>query len=281
MAGEVIAVGEDVKAWKAGDRVSSNFAPDHLSGVSSPTAISDAPGGGSDGMLTQYRIFKEHVCPKIVAIPDHLSFEEASTLPCAAVTAYNALMGPVPVKAGDTVLIQGTGGVSIFALQFAVASEATVILTSSSDKKLEVGKKLGAKYTINYRTTPDWEKEVLKITNGLGVDYTIKMGGPGTFMQSIEATRYGGWIPMVGILALGSDPKNASIIHMALMKELTLRGLLAGPLDMFKNMLRLMTANPEVTRPVIDKVFAFEDSIKAFEYLESQAHVGKVVIKID
>ncbi|KAL0064884.1 hypothetical protein AAF712_008137 [Marasmius tenuissimus] len=159
MAAEVIAIGEEVKSWKPGDRVSSNFAPDHLPGPAWPTAISDAPGGGCNGMLTEYRVFREHISTlSLVKIPDHLSFEEASTLPCAAVTAYNALMGPVPVKAGDTVLVQGTGGVSIFTLQFAVASGATVILTSSSDKKLEIGRKLGAKYTINYKTTPDWEK---------------------------------------------------------------------------------------------------------------------------
>ncbi|KAJ8072954.1 hypothetical protein PM082_019817 [Marasmius tenuissimus] len=267
MAGEVIAIGEEVKSWKPGDRVSSNFAPDHLPGPAWPTAISDAPGGGCNGMLTAYRVFREHI--------------KASTLPCAAVTAYNALMGPVPVKAGDTVLVQGTGGVSIFTLQFAVASGATVILTSSSDKKLEIGRKLGAKYTINYKTTPDWEKEVLGITNGVGVDYTIEMEGPGTMIKSIEATKYAGWISMVGVLSMHSEPsQNGSIVAAAIMREITLRGLLAGPLDLFKRMLRLMTANPEITRPLIDRVFSFEEIIKAFEYLESQAHVGKVVIKV-
>ncbi|KAF9256208.1 alcohol dehydrogenase superfamily protein [Marasmius fiardii PR-910] len=278
MSGEVVAVGEDVKDRKVKDRVSSVFAPDHLSGVvPSPTAIFDAPGGGCNGMLTQYRIFKDH---SLVAIPDHLSFEEASTLPCAAVTAYNALMGPTPVKAGDTVLIQGTGGVSIFALQFAVASGATVILTSSSDEKLEIGKKLGAKYTINYKTNPDWDKEVLRITHGLGVDYTLEMGGPGTFLKSIGSTKYAGLIAMVGVLDLNSEANNASIIYMAMIKELTLRGLLAGSRELFRSMLRLMTAHPETTRPVIDKVFEFKDSIEAFGYLESQRHVGKVVIRV-
>lgn len=134
-------------------------------------------------------------------IPEHLSYEEASTLPCAALTAYNALLGLVPLKGGDVVLVQGTGGVSVFGLQFAVASGATVIATSSSDKKLEVAKTLGAKHLINYKTTPDWDKEVMKITNGRGVDHIIEVGGPGTIMKSLNAVRYGGCIHVIGFVA--------------------------------------------------------------------------------
>ena len=136
----------------------------------------------------------------LVRIPEHLSYEEASTLPCAALTAYNALMGPNPLKGGDTVLVQGTGGVSIFGLQLAVASGATVIATSSSDKKLEIAKKLGAAHVINYKTTPDWDKEVLKLTGGRGVDHVVEVGGPGTLLKSVNALRYGGSINVIGVV---------------------------------------------------------------------------------
>ena len=137
----------------------------------------------------------------LVHIPEHLSYEEASTLPCAAVTAYNALLGPNPLKGGDVVLVQGTGGVSIFGLQLAVASGATVIATSSSDKKLEIAKKLGATHVINYKTTPDWDQEVLKLTGGRGVDHIIEVGGPGTIMKSMNAIRYGGSVHVIGFVA--------------------------------------------------------------------------------
>ena len=137
----------------------------------------------------------------LVRIPEHLSYEEASTLPCAALTAYNGLMGGVPLKGGDIVLVQGTGGVSIFGLQLAVASGATVITTSSSDKKLEIAKKLGAAHVINYKETPDWDKEVLRLTGGRGVDHVVEVGGPGTIMKSVNATRYGGQIHGMGIVA--------------------------------------------------------------------------------
>ncbi|KAF9256863.1 GroES-like protein, partial [Marasmius fiardii PR-910] len=176
MAGEVLAVGGDITDWKIGDRVCANFCPEHLCGdLTEKSRDSQLGSGEVDGVLTKYKIFKEH---SLVAIPEHLSYEEASTLPCAAVTAYNALIAPVPVKAGDTVLVLGTGGVSIFALQFAVVSGATVIVTSSSDDKLELAKKLGAHHLINYKRTPDWDQEVLKITDNRGVDYTLEVGGP-------------------------------------------------------------------------------------------------------
>ncbi|KAK7018012.1 hypothetical protein VNI00_018438 [Paramarasmius palmivorus] len=279
MAGEVLAVGEQVTQWTVGDRVCANFSLKHLYGDPSPASVSTALGGGVDGVLTQYKVFHETA---LVAIPDHLSYEEASTLPCAALTAYNALSGPVPVKGGDIVLVQGTGGVSIFALQFAVALGATVILTSSSDDKLALGRLYGAKYTINYKSTPDWEKKVMKITEGRGVDHTVEVGGPGTFGKSLEVTRIGGWIHAIGVL----DPKEnanltvANVVLSTIVKGLNIRGILVGSVELFKEMNRLITSRPDVTRPVIDKVFSFEDTIKAYEYLESQAHVGKVVIKV-
>ncbi|KAF9256210.1 NAD-P-binding protein [Marasmius fiardii PR-910] len=279
MAGEVVAVGEDVSNWKTGDRVCANFSPEHIHGDPTEKSRASVLGAGEvDGVLTQYKIFKEY---SLIAIPKHLSYEEASTLPCAAVTAYNALMTPVPVKAGDTVLVQGTGGVSIFALQFAVASGATVIATSSSDDKLEVAKKLGAHHVINYKKTPDWDKEVLKLTNNRGVDYTIEVGGPGTLQKSFVATRISGFISIIGALAVKeSNDSGSGIFISAIFKNLNLRGILVGSVESFQQMNRLISAHPETTRPVIDKVFDFTEATKALEHLESQQHVGKIVIKV-
>ncbi|KAJ7710443.1 hypothetical protein B0H17DRAFT_1027076 [Mycena rosella] len=202
MAGEVIAVGADVTQWKVGDRVSANFMLDKLHDELTPEIAATALGGASHGVLTEFRTFPAH---SLVEIPEHLSYEEAATLPCAAVTAYNALMsGFSPMKAGDTILVQGTGGVSIFALQFAVASGATVISLSSSDEKLKTAKKLGAKHVINYKTTPEWDAGVLKITNGSGVDRVIEVVGNATLKRSIAATKMNGSIDIIG--ALGGAP---------------------------------------------------------------------------
>jgi len=273
MAGEIIAVGEDVKGWKVGDRVSSNFMVDHLFGDMTDEILPTALGGPIDGVLTEYKILPAHA---LVSIPSHMSYEEASTLPCAAVTAYNALMGPVPLKGGDTVLIEGTGGVSIFGLQIAVASGATVIATSSSDRKLEIAKKLGATHLINYKQTPDWEKEVMKITNGKGVDHVVEVGGAGTLMKAVRSTRYAGWVHIIGFLAGGGD--TSTLPGEVLGKAAMVRGILIGSRTQFEAMNRLFTVNG--VKPVVDKVFGFEDVRAAYEYLESQQHVGKVVIKV-
>ncbi|KAJ8072953.1 hypothetical protein PM082_019816 [Marasmius tenuissimus] len=291
MAGEVVAVGNEVTEWKTGDRVCVGFMPEYLHGGVTVKSTKSALGVGEvDGVLTQYKNFKEYVSPNrfraredsLVAIPEHLSYEEGATLPCAAVTAYNALSSSVPVKAGDTVLVLGTGGVSIFAIQFAVASGATVIVTSSSDDKLAVAKKLGAHHFINYLKTPEWHTEVLRITNGRGVDHTVEVGGPATLAKSLQATRLSGFVAIIR----ARDTKESSSVAASVMlsamlvRQLNLKGLQVGSVDSFKNMNRLIASRPEITRPVIDKVFAFEDSAKAFEHLESQKHIGKVVIKM-
>ncbi|KAH6912124.1 alcohol dehydrogenase superfamily protein [Coprinopsis sp. MPI-PUGE-AT-0042] len=276
MAGEVIAVGKDVTDWKIGDRVCSNFCHGHLYGDPTEATIKTSLGGPCPGVLTQYRSFPAHA---LVHIPKHLSYEEASTLPCAALTAYNALAGPVPVKAGDYVLVLGTGGVSIFGLQLAVASGATVIATSSSDEKLKIAKKLGAKHLINYNTTVDWDKEVLRITNGRGVDHIIEVGGAATLPKSVNSVRIGGYIHLIGFIAQGSD-NSMNYVLQTISRSINLRGVYIGPVDKFLDMNRLIEAHPEETRPVIDKVFAFDDAIKAWEHLESQKHVGKVVIQV-
>ncbi|KAF7349034.1 Alcohol dehydrogenase superfamily protein [Mycena venus] len=278
MAGEVIAVGEDVKQWKAGDRVCANFFLDKLNDVQTPETDESALGGATQGVLTEYRSFPAH---SLVAIPPHLTYEEASTLPCAAVTAYNALLsGYEPLKAGDTVLIQGTGGVSIFALQFAVASGATVIATSSSDEKLKVTKDLGAAHVINYKTTPDWDREALKLTGGVGVDRVIEVAGNATLGRSINSVRLGGSIDIIGVIGGPSDAGPVDIVIPTIFRSLKIRGLYVGSVPQFHDMNKLITANPKTTRPVIDRVFPFEEAKAAFSYLSSQAHVGKVVIKL-
>ncbi|KAJ7166962.1 hypothetical protein C8R46DRAFT_268148 [Mycena filopes] len=274
-AGEVLAVGSDVTGWKASDRVCANFIIDKVH--------NDAPnnlalGGAVHGVLTQYRSFPADA---LVAIPEHLSYEEASTLPCAGLTAYNALLsGYEPLKAGDTVLVQGTGGVSIFALQFAVASGATVILISSDEEKLKVATKLGAKHVINYKTNPKWDEEALKLTNGRGVDRVIEVAGNSTLQRSIASVRKGGSIDIIGALGGRTDITPVDIVVPSISKQLKIRGVYTGSVVQFNNMNRLMAANAEATRPVIDKVFAFEEAKAAYRHLESQAHVGKVVIKL-
>jgi len=271
-----VKLGTDVTGWKVGDRVCANFATDHLYGDTTPEILPTALGGPIHGVLTEYRTFPAH---SLVSIPKHFSYEEASTLPCAAVTAYNALHGAVPVKAGDYVLVLGTGGVSIFGLQFAVASGATVIATSSSDEKLKVASKLGAKHVVNYRSSPNWEEEVLKITKGRGVDHVIEIGGAGSLPKSIQSTRLGGQIHLIGFLSKDKTDA-ATIARSVLRRAAILRGILIGSVAQFNDMNRLIAANPDVTRPFIDKVFPFEAAKDAYYYLASQAHVGKVVIKV-
>ncbi|KXN92324.1 hypothetical protein AN958_08556 [Leucoagaricus sp. SymC.cos] len=275
MAGEVIALGEGVLDWEVGDRVCANFCTEHLYGDVNHAILQTALGGTSHGVLTQYRTFPSH---SLVRIPEHFSYSEASTLPCAALTAYNALFGPVPVKAGDYVLVLGTGGVSIWGLQFARASGATVIATSSSDKKLEVAARLGAQHLINYNKTPNWDEEVLKITKGAGVDHVIEVGGSGTIARSMNSVRPAGFLHIIGYIS--KDMSSTDIISRTISKAIVLRGILIGSVAQFRDMIRLIVANPEETKPAIDKVFTFDQVVDAYAYLESQQHVGKVVIKV-
>ncbi|KAF9820798.1 hypothetical protein IEO21_01241 [Rhodonia placenta] len=273
MAGEILAVGDEVKGWSVGDRVCANFAVDHIFGDVTEEIKLTGLGAPIDGVLTEYKLLPAH---SLVRVPEHLSYEEASTLPCAAVTAYNALMGPNPLKGGDYVLVQGTGGVSIFGLQLAVASGATVIATSSSDSKLEIAKQLGAKHLINYKKTPDWGKEVLKITGGRGVDHIIEVGGPGTITQSVQCIRYAGSVHVIGFVAGAGDV--SQLPFQVLGKAVILRGILIGSRTQFEDMNKLIAASG--LKPVVDKVFPFEETRAAYEYLDSQKHVGKVVIKV-
>ncbi|EIW56497.1 GroES-like protein [Trametes versicolor FP-101664 SS1] len=270
LAGEIVALGTEVTGWSTGDRVSSNFATGHVFGDVTEEAKATALGAPIDGVLSEYKVLPAHA---LVRIPEHLSYEEASTLPCAGVTAYNALLaGPNPLKGGDVVLVQGTGGVSIFGLQFAVASGATVIATSSSDEKLKLAKSLGATYTINYKTTPNWADE----TSGRGVDHILEIGGAGTIMQSVTAIRNGGTVSIIGFVAGQGDVSMLPLLVLG--KAAIVRGILVGSREQFEKMNRLISANH--LKPIVDKVFAFEDLRMAYEYQGSQQHVGKVVIKV-
>ncbi|KAF7977778.1 hypothetical protein HWV62_2667 [Athelia sp. TMB] len=272
-AGEIIALGDDVRAWKIGDRVCMNVYPTHKFGQADAKVLATALGGLDDGVLIEYMTFPE---AGLIRIPEHLSYEEASTLGGAGLTAYIALMGPVPLKGGDTVLVLGTGGVSIFALQFAVASGATVIVTSSSDDKLAIAKKLGAHHLVNYNKNPDWDKEVLKITEGRGANHIIEVGGQGTLAKSFQSVSYGGWIHSIGFLAEGGEPLNAG--NATIFKGCMLRGIIGLSVSQFEDMNRLVSAAQ--IHPVVDKVFSFAKTKEALEYLASQQFVGKVVVKV-
>ncbi|EIN05165.1 NAD(P)-binding protein [Punctularia strigosozonata HHB-11173 SS5] len=273
-AGEIIAVGDSVTAWKKGDRVMPNFSIDHLFGLA-PTPESKATGLGApiDGVLTEYRVFPAY---SLIRVPPNLSYEEASCLPCAGLTAYNALFGPSPLRAGDSVLVQGTGGVSVFGLQIARAAGATVIATSSSDDKLVKAKQLGATHVINYKKVPNWEDEVLRITNGEGVDYVVEVGGVGTLPKSVKAVKMGGVVSLIGFVTSSGDVSSLPI--NVITKAFMLRGILIGSVEQFQQFVRLVEAND--LHPVINKVFDFEHAREAYEYLKSQQHVGKVVIKV-
>ncbi|MHB0706931.1 zinc-dependent alcohol dehydrogenase family protein [Roseomonas mucosa] len=268
-AGEVAAVGPDVTRVKEGDRVAGIFMQGWIAGPPDESYRATALGGSIDGVLAEYVLFEEE---GLVHLPEHLSFEEGACLPCAGVTAWNALTALRPVGPEQTVLLLGTGGVSIFALQFAHAAGARVIVTSSSDEKLARAKELGAAEGVNYRTHPDWEKEVWALTGKRGVDHVVEVGGAGTLPKSIAATRVGGAVHLIGVLTGGQiDPLPV------MQKAIDLRGVFVGSREMFEAMNRAVAFHR--IQPVIDRVFPFEEAQAAYRHLESQAHLGKVVIR--
>jgi NADPH:quinone reductase-like Zn-dependent oxidoreductase len=269
-AGEVLAVGPGVTGFAPGDRVAGCFFADWLDGPCSAEAMATARGGEIDGLLAE-----EANVPatSVVKIPDHLSYAEAATLPCAALTAWRALVDVGRLKAGDTVLLLGTGGVSIFALQFASLMGARAIVTSSSDAKLARARDLGAWQTVNYRSTLDWEKQVLEMTGGRGVDVTVEVGGAGTLEKSIAATRVAGTIGMIGVLTGGQI--NPALV---MRKSITLQGIYVGPRRAFQDMNRAIAAAE--LRPVIDRTFAFEEAPEAYRAMKAAGHFGKLVVEI-
>jgi NADPH:quinone reductase-like Zn-dependent oxidoreductase len=271
-AGEVASVGAAVTAWKPGDRAMIPFMPGWLEGELDEVKAESALGGAVDGVLSEFISVR---AAALLPMPEHLSFEEAATLPCAAVTAWNGLFVSGNLQPGQTLLLQGTGGVSLFGLQFAKAAGARIVLISSSDEKLERARALGADETINYRAEPDWEKQVLALTGGRGADLTLEVGGVGTLSKSLRATRYGGHISLIGVLSgITGDVQIAHILH----KAITLRGIYVGSRAMFAAMSRMISQHR--LKPVIDRVFPFESAPEALRHLESARHFGKIVMII-
>lgn len=271
-SGEVVAVGTDVKKWKVGARVCPIFMQGWLEGPLSIDKRRTTLGAGDlDGVLREYGAFDED---GLVEVPRHLSFEEAATLPCAAVTAWNALVVSGKLKAGDMVLTLGTGGVSIFALQFAKMHGSRVIVTSSSDLKLEKAKDLGADEVINYRKNPEWDREVLRLTNKIGVDHVVEVGGAGTLSKSLNSVRIGGHMAMIGVLAGAGEFEPRSI----LMKAVRMQGILVGSRRTFEEMNYAIEGNR--LKPVIDKIFSFKEAPEALKYMENGSHFGKIVIRL-
>ncbi|HEX4137544.1 MAG TPA: NAD(P)-dependent alcohol dehydrogenase [Bryobacteraceae bacterium] len=270
-AGEVVSIGPGVTRFKAGDRVAGTFFQVWTDGPRSN--FYPALGVPLDGVLAEYVVLKEE---GVVAIPPGLSFEESATLPCAGVTAWSALMvHGRPIKPGDTVLCLGTGGVSIHALQFAKATGAKVIVTSSSDEKLARAKKLGAWSGINYKTHPEWQKEVARITGGRGVDCVVEVGGIGTLARSYESIGFGGKIALIGFLG---GPTGEQTPYGLMMKGGSLFGVGVGSTAMFDDMNRAIAANG--IKPVVDKVFPFEEAPEAFRQFAAGNFFGKVVITV-
>lgn len=268
--GIVIAVGEAVPRFRLGDRVAGIFHPNWADGECAPEKLIGALGGSAaDGMLTEYRLLDEKAA---VAVPDYLTDLEAATLPNSAVTAWHAV-SRCQMRSGDLVLIQGTGGVSVFAMQFAHALGARSIVISSSDEKLETVRALGASDTINYKTVPDWEEEVVARTDGRGVDHVIEVVGGANLNRSLRAVRMSGTIALVGLLGGMNAPIETQRIAA---KNVSIHGIETGSRAMFEEMNRFLSERQ--LRPILDRVLAFDQFPEALAYLESGKHFGKVVL---
>jgi NADPH:quinone reductase-like Zn-dependent oxidoreductase len=269
-AGEIVSVGAEAADWKPGDRVVIPFFPAWREGALTRAKAASALGGDVDGVLCEY-VTVPADC--LLSIPDHLDFTQAAALPCAAVTAWNALFVAGGLLPGQTVLLQGTGGVSLFGLQLAHAAGARVILISSSDAKLERAREMGADETINYTTEPDWEKKVLELTAGEGVDLTLEVGGAGTLPRTLRATRHNGRISLIGVLAGGGgDLQIFPILH----KMLAVQGIYVGSRAMFADLNRFLTQWH--LAPVIDRVFNFAETPAALLCFRDESHFGKVCV---
>lgn len=263
--GEVLSTGSSVLDFKPGDRVAGLFAQDWISGPPCKSHFKSTLGGPLDGVLCEQRIFP---ASGLIKIPDYLSDEEASTLPCAALTAWRALFVEANTQPGDMVLLQGTGGVSLFALQFAKLAGARVIILSSSDEKLDKAKSLGADQLINYSKTPNWSA-------GLQVDLVLDVGGAGTLSESLKAVKHSGQINLIGRLEGGATQIDLVSVFM---RHIRLQGVFVGNQEDFAAMNRALELHK--VRPVIDSVFSLEESRQAFLHLQSAKHIGKVVVKL-
>jgi NADPH:quinone reductase-like Zn-dependent oxidoreductase len=278
-AGEVVAVGPGVSRVAIGDRVCSTLPQRWIAGEPTRDRLRSTLGGPYDGVLAEQVVLSEE---GLVPAPAHLTDEEAATLPCAALTAWNALVTEGRLAPGDTVLVQGTGGVSLFALQIARLLGARVIVTSSSDEKLERACSLGAlgatdalNDRINYRTTPDWGVKAKELTGGRGVDHVVEVGGAGTLEQSLRAVRFGGRISLIGVLAGGKAEIPLALIFM---QKVSVQGIMVGDRDSFEAMNRAFELHR--LKPVIDRTFAFEEAPAAFEHMKSGRHFGKICVRV-
>ncbi|MBW2462081.1 MAG: NAD(P)-dependent alcohol dehydrogenase [Deltaproteobacteria bacterium] len=270
--GEVVEVGPDVTRVAVGDRVMPLFAQKWLAGLPTKGDLRSTLGGPHDGTLRESMVLSEEA---LVRVPDYLTNAEAATLPCAALTAWSALVEHSPVRPGETVLIQGTGGVSIFALQLAKLLGARTIVTSSSEAKRERARALGADETIDYVADPAWGKTAKELTGGVGVDHVVEVGGAGTFTQSARAVKPGGTISLIGILSGGASK---ILLTPILMQNIRVQGIVVGHRAGFLAMCRAFDEHQ--VRPVVDRTFPFEAAPDAFRHLLSQKHFGKVVIDV-
>lgn len=269
-AGEIVQIGERVERFKVGDRVVNTFMPRWFGGDFNATSRDEIYGSDRDGWLTEYKIVSEE---SLLHLPDYLTFEQGATLPCAAVTAWAALAGEKPLKAGDIVLTLGTGGVSLFAVQLAKSLGARVIATTSGEAKTERLKALGADEVINYSHHPEWSREVLRLTQGKGVERIIEVGGPGTLNQSIQSIAIGGEVVLIGFVANDAQPVGFFNLFKSGARY---RVSSVGSREDFENMNKALIQHQIM--PVIDSVFPFTEAAQAFRHFESRRHVGKVVI---
>jgi len=278
-SGTVIAVGKHVRRFKTGDNVLTLFSQQHLGGSLDNLSVGSGLGGALDGTFRSVGAFDEN---GLVSMPSCLSFIEGATLSCAALTAWNALFGVSDKKltAGQWVLTQGTGGVSIFAVQFAKAAGARVIATTSSSDKAKLLEKLGADHIINYRETADWGAKAKELTGGVGVDHVVEVAGPNSMAQSLASIKIDGVITIIGFV--DTNKKDQPGFMECLSHLCTTRGILVGSRVQFEEMCRAIEANPDKLRPVVDpKVFKLEQLREAYEYQFSAQHQGKVCIEID
>jgi NADPH:quinone reductase-like Zn-dependent oxidoreductase len=269
-AGEIVAVGPGVRDRVIGERVVADFFRRWPHGAFSKTAMDSAQGGAVDGMLAELVALPADV---VLPIPQHLSYEEAATLPCAGLTAWNALVTRGQLRAGQTVLVLGSGGVSVFALQIAHALKATVIATTSTPTKIERLSTVGATHVIDTRTRADWEQAVQELTHRRGVDHVVEVGGVGSLERSIKAVAHQGHIALIGVLADATPPTNLfTLAH----KNVTVSGIYVGSAEHFAAMNQFLSAHQ--IHPIIDRAFGFDEAIKAYDHLASGAHLGKVVV---
>lgn len=270
--GEIVETGRAVKRFVVGERVAGTFVQGWVCGPFNQKTARKTLGGPLDGMLATEVVLPES---GVISVPEHVTDDQAATLPCAGLTAWNAIFSVGKLKPGDSVLIQGTGGVSTFALQFAKLVNARAIVTSSSDEKLARAKTLGASETINYRKIDAWSKRVQDLTHGRGVDLVVEVGGAGTIEQSLRAVRLDGCIALIGVL---SGVKKALNLTPILMRNLRIQGILVGNREQFAAMNRAIERAQ--LRPVVDRVFPFEQAVEALKYLQSGQHQGKVCVNL-